>query len=69
MTAYYQQFGRSRTTYHKIDQTPGNRKFGISYGIDTKTKKSVCGGNYVFDTFEEAERALYKHSPGSRRIA
>jgi len=70
MTAFYKQTTKSITDYHKIEQLDGgNRKFGIFYSIDTKTKSSYYTGGYVFDTFREAERALYKHRPGSRRFA
>jgi hypothetical protein len=65
--AVYKRYRHGRTTYQKIVELP-NRQFQIRDHVSAENPNgSATPGRY--DTFREAERALYIIKPGTQRIA
>ena len=67
MTAVYKRFHRNRTTYQGIMEMP-NREYQIRENITANNPNGSATPNR-YDTFRDAERALYKYHPGTKRIA
>lgn len=67
MSAVYKTYCKGHTIYAKIVELP-NHKFQIKKQVTAVNPDGVATAPR-FNTFEEAEKTLYKHRPGSRRIA